>query len=93
MKPFHLLVPALLEKGIKVLVYAGDADFICNWMGNKAWTLELEWKGKQGFNSAKDVKWNSKTTGRKAGVYRSYNGLSFLRVFEAGHMVLTRLIL
>ena len=29
MKPFHRLVPGLLEQ-IPVLIYAGDADFICN---------------------------------------------------------------
>jgi cathepsin A (carboxypeptidase C) len=27
MKPFHTLLPPLLEEGIKVLIYAGDADF------------------------------------------------------------------
>src|ERR1700761_216197 len=37
MKPFHRLVPGILEK-IPVLIYAGDADFICNWLGNLAWT-------------------------------------------------------
>lgn len=29
MKPFHRLVPSILEE-IPVLIYAGDADFICN---------------------------------------------------------------
>ena len=28
------------------MIYAGDVDFICNWLGNKAWTLDLEWDGK-----------------------------------------------
>lgn len=40
-KPFHRLVPKILEE-IPVLVYAGDADYICNWLGNRAWTNELE---------------------------------------------------
>ena len=31
---------------IPVLIYAGDADYICNWLGNKAWTDALEWHGK-----------------------------------------------
>ena len=26
-------IPALLEDGIEVLVYAGDYDLVCNWLG------------------------------------------------------------
>ena len=26
-------IPALLEDGIKVLIYAGEEDLICNWLG------------------------------------------------------------
>jgi cathepsin A (carboxypeptidase C) len=29
MQPFHRLVPGILEE-IPVLIYAGDADYICN---------------------------------------------------------------
>ena len=32
-------VPPLLAAGVDVLIYAGDADFVCNWIGNKAWTI------------------------------------------------------
>lgn len=49
MQPFHRLVPGILEQ-IPVLVYAGDADFICNWLGNHAWTEALEWPGQKAFN-------------------------------------------
>jgi carboxypeptidase C (cathepsin A) len=50
------LVP-MLEDGIRVLIYAGDVDFICNWIGNKAWTLELNWTGTKPFNSETDEGW------------------------------------
>merc|ERR1711924_523029 len=44
----------LLEGGVKVLIYAGDMDFICNWIGNKAWTLALDWSGKAGHLAPMD---------------------------------------
>merc|ERR1712157_305780 len=47
MKNFDQQVVKLLEGGVKVLIYAGDMDFICNWIGNKAWTMALEWSGKE----------------------------------------------
>ncbi|XVE79815.1 hypothetical protein DITRI_Ditri14bG0086600 [Diplodiscus trichospermus] len=34
MRNFEVGIPALLEDGIKVLVYAGEYDLICNWLGD-----------------------------------------------------------
>ncbi|KAI8577099.1 hypothetical protein K450DRAFT_253641 [Umbelopsis ramanniana AG] len=89
MKPFHLALPPLLEDGIRVLIYAGDADFICNWMGNKAWTLELPWSGQKEFAAAKDKTWYSDLGDEEAGEVRSVqNGnFTFLRIYGGGHMV------
>ncbi|KAI8323329.1 peptidase S10, serine carboxypeptidase [Martensiomyces pterosporus] len=85
MKPFHQEIPPLLADSIRVLIYAGDADFRCNWYGNKAWSLAMEWQGKDAFNQAKDEEWN---VGREqAGEVRTFENFTFLRVFRAGHMV------
>lgn len=56
-------------------------------MGNKAWTLELDWYGKDEFNSAQDTKVKSKLSGKYIGEYRSYANFAYLRVYGAGHMV------
>jgi cathepsin A (carboxypeptidase C) len=56
-------------------------------MGNKAWTLKLDWFGSDEFNAAKDLDVTSKTTGRVLGQKREYENFSFLRVYAAGHMV------
>ncbi|KAJ2720143.1 hypothetical protein GGI07_004787 [Coemansia sp. Benny D115] len=84
-KPFHQEIPPLLADGIRVLIYAGDADFICNWYGNKAWALAMEWPGRNGLNKALDHPW---TVGNKSvGEVRSHGNFTFLRVYGAGHMV------
>jgi len=74
-------VKDLLEAGIPTLIYAGDLDYICNYKGNKAWTLGMDWKHKGDFNVAKDHEWNNKT-----GLARTSNGFTFLQVYDAGHM-------
>ena len=84
MRPYHRELPPLLAEGVRVLNYAGDADFICNWYGNKAWSLDLDWIGKQALNKAKDEPW--KVGKRVAGEVRTAFGFTFLRVMEAGHM-------
>ncbi|AOW00857.1 Alpha/Beta hydrolase protein [Yarrowia lipolytica] len=85
MKPYYTAVPALLEEGIPTLIYAGDKDFICNWLGNKRWTDELEWFGKEKYEPKELSDWV--VDGKKAGQVKNYKHFTFLRVYEAGHMV------
>lgn len=47
----------------------------------------MEWSGKEGYNAAIDEKWYSDLTGQHAGNVRSSGNLTFLRIFDAGHMV------
>ncbi|CAI7585587.1 unnamed protein product [Penicillium manginii] len=89
MKPFHRLVPGLLEQ-IPVLIYAGDADFICNWLGNKAWTEALEWPGQKKFAGLELddlVIEQNKHTGKKIGQVKSHGNFTFMRLYGGGHMV------
>jgi len=82
---YHTKLPDLLHDGVEVLIYAGDLDYICNWLGNKAWTKLLEWEGKDDFNKAADNDWqvSDKTVAR----LRTAKNFHFMQVFEAGHMV------
>ena len=43
MKNLEVGIPDLLEEGMKVLVYAGEEDLICNWLGELLFTY-LGWK-------------------------------------------------
>ena len=85
MKEYQQLIPDLIEDGIRYLIYAGDQDYICNWLGNQAWTLALPWSGKDAFNAAPVADWD--VAGKKAGELRKTDMFSFLRVIDAGHMV------
>jgi cathepsin A (carboxypeptidase C) len=82
---FNYTIPPMLEAGIRVMIYAGDMDFICNWVGNKAWVTALNWPGKAAFNAAPDVEFS--VAGRAAGEERTYGNFSFVRIYDAGHMV------
>ncbi|CDK28353.1 unnamed protein product [Kuraishia capsulata CBS 1993] len=85
MKPYFKAVTALLEADLPVLIYAGDKDFICNWLGNQAWTDVLPWSGADGFADAKVRSW--KVDGEKAGEVKNFENFTFLRVYGGGHMV------
>lgn len=85
-KPFQPLVKKLVEKGIPVLIYAGDKDYICNWVGNKMWVEALDYKHHNEFASAPMKAWYT-AYGEKAGEVKNYENFTFLRVYDAGHMV------
>lgn len=71
----------ILDAGVPILVYSGDKDLICNYMGGEDWTNALEWSGQEQFQSL--IYHPFETYGQ----YKAYNGLTFLRVYNAGHMV------
>ena len=77
----------ILEAGIPVLNYAGDADYICNWAGNRAAAMELKWNGQADFLQAKDEIWHDPRSNAKLGEVRSARGLTNIRLYNSGHMV------
>ena len=93
MKNYHQLIPPMLEAGIDVLIYAGDQDFICNWLGNEKWTLALDWSHKAEFNAAGKKPFIVKgrevgaMDGKEVAELRSHANFHFPRVYQAGHMV------
>ncbi|WCJ19283.1 Serine carboxypeptidase-like [Euphorbia peplus] len=85
MKNFEVGIPALLEDGIQLLVYAGEYDLICNWLGNSRWVHAMEWSGQKEFVASSEVPFMVDNS--EAGVLKSYGPLAFLKVHDAGHMV------
>lgn len=50
MIPYQKKVVEMLGKGLSILIYTGDKNFICNWLGNQAWTDQLQWNGADEFS-------------------------------------------
>ena len=65
----------------------GDADFICNWLGNYAWTEGLDWSGKHAYNKIDLQDLTLGDYGRKIGEVKSNGNLTFMKIHAAGHMV------
>lgn len=42
-------VAALLERGVRALIFVGPYDWFCNWIGVQAWTPKIDWGGKEAF--------------------------------------------
>lgn len=76
----------LLESGVKVVLFYGDRDYACNWMGGEAISLAIDYKFTPQFHAAgyEPLRTNSSYIG---GLVRQYGNLSYSRVFQAGHMV------
>ncbi|CAH9094540.1 unnamed protein product [Cuscuta europaea] len=78
-------IPSLLEEGITMLIYAGEFDLICNWLGNSRWVHAMKWSGQENFSRATNVTFT--VDGNVKGTLKSQGPLSFLKVNDAGHMV------
>ncbi|KAI0772248.1 serine carboxypeptidase [Irpex lacteus] len=78
-------IAALLERGVRVLLYIGANDWMCNWIGNKNMVDSLDWTGKGTFRAAGSREW--KVDGEVAGLVRSGGGLTFVTLDGAGHLV------
>ncbi|KAI0347644.1 serine carboxypeptidase [Trametopsis cervina] len=88
------LLPDIINDDIKLLVYAGNADAMCDFIGNEAWVLKLEHKFHNELVKSSSIKWTTLDSGRVAGEVRSAGGdgftagnVTFVQVYEAGHMV------
>ncbi|OWZ01026.1 Serine protease [Phytophthora megakarya] len=79
-------VSDLLEAGLQVLFYAGDADLLCNVYAIEKTVEKLNWFGSSGFIATKSRAYTT-TTGIEAGTVRSFSKLTYVKVHNAGHMV------
>ncbi|KAG2225683.1 hypothetical protein INT45_012155, partial [Circinella minor] len=75
----------LLNHGVRVLVFVGDVDYLCNWYGNNALFNALPWYYTDKYRERSLEPWI--INNREVGQIKSWGPLTFIRVYQAGHVV------
>jgi hypothetical protein len=75
----------LLADGVKLLMYNGQFDLVCNHYGTTMYLQAMKWPGKKRFARAKRFVWT--VDGATAGYARYANNLTYVIVNGGSHMV------
>ena len=75
----------MVQSGVQTVVWAGDADWICNWFGGLAAANAVQYSGTSAFNAAPLASYT--VGGAAAGTFKNVGKFSFARIFGAGHEV------
>jgi len=75
----------LLNNSVRVALYYGDADYICNWFGGEAISLRTAYTHSADFRTAGYAPFM--VDGVEYGEVRQYGNFSFMRIYESGHKV------
>ncbi|KAF8128601.1 Alpha/Beta hydrolase protein [Boletus edulis] len=74
---------AMANSGLKILIWAGDADIICNWLGVYDSVLAMDWYGNGTLHNTPLS--NITLDGKPIAAVANVDNFTFARVFEAGH--------
>jgi serine carboxypeptidase 1 len=72
---------------LKVVIYNGQLDLICNTLGTENWVDTLKWPHMQDFFNSTRIPLMDKTTGETQGFVKRFKNFSFFWILKAGHMV------
>ena len=75
----------ILNNSVRVALFYGDADYICNWFGGEAASLNTSYTYSEEFRQAGYTPFV--VDGEEYGQVRQYGGFSFARIYQAGHEV------
>ena len=90
MKPVISDVSKLLKYGLKVVIYQGQLDMICDTQGAEKWIAKLDWDGLADFQNTNRMPLyppsglKDKNTGA---FYKAHKNLELYYIMKAGHMV------
>ncbi|KAL1845824.1 hypothetical protein Plec18170_009530 [Paecilomyces lecythidis] len=75
----------VVQSGIGVLLWAGDADWICNYIGVQKVAETVDFPGVTEFGNTELQPYT--VNGEKKGEFKAVDNFSYLRVYGAGHEV------
>ncbi|KAI8327690.1 Alpha/Beta hydrolase protein [Chlamydoabsidia padenii] len=78
-------VANLLNNGIPVLLYVGDADYRANWYGVHGWAQVFDFDASEQYRTQILNPWI--IDGQEMGQIQAGGNLTFIRVYNAGHKV------
>ncbi|KAJ7189887.1 serine carboxypeptidase [Mycena pura] len=79
------LLETVINSGVRVMIYDGDADYICNFMGVEAMIGTLNTTFSAHFNQQEFAPYL--VNGQLAGQFKTAGTFSYVRVYGSGHEV------
>lgn len=73
------LLPKILER-IPIMLFAGDQDLICNYVGIEALISALTWNGGTGLGKVQTQSWT--VDGTPAGTWVTSRSLTYVKVWD-----------
>ena len=84
-RSFLATLGQVVQSGIQVVIWAGDADWICNYEGGFNVVNAISWSQQATF--AKTALKSYTVNGAAGGLFKTLGNLSWLQVYAAGHEV------
>ncbi|KAI0660702.1 alpha/beta-hydrolase [Cubamyces menziesii] len=78
------VLPRVLER-IPVMLFVGDQDLICNYVGIESMIQAMHWNGETGLGKVQTQSWT--VDGNPAGTWVTSRNLTYVKIFNASHMV------
>ena len=83
-------LPGIIEDGVRLLLFSGNKDLICNHMGTEALIHEMSWSNGQGFEISPGIwaprrQWT--VADEPAGFWQEARNLTYVQFYNASHMV------
>ena len=82
---YSAAIGSLIDAGVKVMLYVGMQDTVCNYVGVEAVVRGLPWAHRDAFNLAPMA--SLELAGAHVGTIKKLGGLTFALVEGSGHMV------